>query len=262
MHLSRSTARYAVAFGTTFMMSLSVEAQQTKRWDHFCTIDNLRVCASLELTLTPSAGGTDVSIRAQNLQGIDGNVPWAMLFGFSGIQTTFASIAFRPFIQTLFLGTADIVVTDPLECSRLFFNCARSSVALAEWFFAGGTAGGPQPPPFDGSLVWTNQPGRPSWITGCDAPTTPAVAQTVAYYRTCGDGKVGFDFSVPADMRITDDTKAFVNVYTDEVQFGCVLGDADCLQATPEPATLALIATGFAAVGAYKRRRRKSSPES
>jgi hypothetical protein len=260
MHRSRSVARYAVAFGLVFVTSFSLGAQQTKRWDHFCTIDNLRVCASLELTLTPNNGSTDVSIRAQNLQGIDGTVPWAMLFGFSGIQTSFASIVFRPFIQTLFLGTADLVVTDPVECTRLFFNCARSSVALAEWFFAGGPSGAP-PQTFPGSLVWTNQPGRPSFITGCDAPTTPAVAQTVAHYRTCGEGQVGFDFSVPAEAWLTDDTKAFVNVHTDEVQFGCVLGDADCLQATPEPATLALIATGFAAVGAYKRRRRTPSIE-
>jgi hypothetical protein len=36
---------------------------------------------------------------------------------------------------------------------------------------------------------------------------------------------------------------------------GCTLGDASCTQSTPEPGTLALIGTGLASLGVWRRRR-------
>jgi PEP-CTERM motif len=41
-----------------------------------------------------------------------------------------------------------------------------------------------------------------------------------------------------------------------QAEMGCKLGDASCMQATPEPGTLALLGTGLATLGAWRRRRR------
>jgi hypothetical protein len=71
------------------------------------------------------------------------------------------------------------------------------------------------------------------------------------------DGEQGSVFAAPTWTKTTTGNAGddFDRRPT-RAEMGCKLGDASCMQATPEPGTLALLGTGLATLGAWRRRRR------
>jgi len=246
-------------------------AQQQFLWDDYCTVGGLQFCASVELGLVP--GGptaewgsvpttTTLSIRIRNLEGTLGTNPWAMSqVEFNNLQTDAPLGGFAtPTRQATLSGSAQFLLTaSPAECALMLVpSCPGPGWGNAEWdwwangFYGSGVTSG---------TYWGTDyaPFDPVAVVGCDAPPQGPYWAT-GYYQTCGDGWVGFEFTLPGTW--TFDQSSYVSLVgwgQDDSLFTCQFGQG-CAAATPEPMTVVLLATGLLGIGVV-RRRRKHAPD-
>jgi hypothetical protein len=96
---------------------------------------------------------------------------------------------------------------------------------------------------------------------GCDGPQ-PSDG-LFGGWTTCGDGRITWRMHLGsgAGLRLTKETSLGLTFSTfdgsgAETRVSCT-SDVDCVIITPEPATIALVASGLAGVAALKARRRK-----
>ena len=247
-------------------------AQQQFNWDDFCTIGSLQFCASVELTLTPDAvgpspwtgdpiSGTTFSIRMRNLQGTLGATPWQMGgLGFFNMQGGPVHFGWFQLPPATLSGTAGFVLNiDPATCAAI--------------------EGGPCPTPNFGSTIWQPDSTGPDrkqvyWsgpdfgptigsIVGCGSPTLTSLSNSFwtgyGSFQTCGDGWVGVTFTVPGTWVFDDASFMSWGGRSDQGDAQCSLAPGaspTCAQATPEPGTLILLATGLAGVAGVRRRKR------
>jgi hypothetical protein len=240
-------------------------AQQQLSWNNYCTLGANALCSSIQLDLTPDGGGTDFEIRLQNLEGMFGNTPWALYNVTFDLATNLMGGAATPTQQATLSGNSGFLVTATSgECATHpeLGDCTDTGWGGVEWDSFGAQSGSTI-----GRVASTsdNLP-RPFGIIGCDAPSQPAIDNQYwggGYFRTCGDGWVNFDFTLPGQWMFTDESQVSITTF-DGQNFGSCVFDQTCVQnltATPEPTTVTLLATGLFAVAIVgeRRRRRKSS---
>jgi hypothetical protein len=243
----------------TIAAAPAAEAQQSLSWDNYCTVSGSLLCSSIQLNLTPDAGGTDFSIMLRNLEGSLGTTPWSLYnVAFNGLETTVPlSLVATPTFQAVLSGSADYLVTaDAATCASnlKLGGCPGPNWGNVEWDWTGAGQ--------VGSHI-DNLP-KPFGIVGCDAPVQPDPSTSYwggGYFQTCGDGWVDFNFTLPGSWMF--DAASTVSIVTyDGANFSNCTFDQTCLEtssmtATPEPATIGLLATGLFAVGGLTQRRRR-----
>ena len=235
-------------------------AQQQLSWQNYCTVTGSLLCSSIQLNLTPDAGGTDFSIILRNLEGSLGTTPWSLYNVSFDLTTNLGPGQATPTFQATLGGTAGYLVTaDPATCATnpKLGGCPGPDWGKMEWDWIGGSG-------IVGSHI--DQLPKPFGIVGCDAPQQPGANTSYwggGYFQTCGDGTVAFNFTLPGSWMFDAQSTVTVTTY-DGANFGSCTFDQTCQQmnpvtSTPEPATLGLLATGLVAVGgtASVRRRRK-----
>jgi hypothetical protein len=251
-------ASYAARLGTLFVLVAAprASAQQTLSWQNFCITGGLHTCASVGLQLTPSAGGTDFTIRARNLEGTLGTTPWAMFdLSFQNLATNANFTAF-PMRQGTLNGTADFEVSwTPAQCNAVFgTNCPTPSWGQGEWDVFSDSA--------RGSTSWTiDASPNPYAVIGCDPVLQSGSPSPAAgYFSTCGAGTVEFNFTLPGDWSFDASSRVTLAGWTDAGGSTSCVFDTTCQQVTttPEPATLTLIATGLIGAGLARRRKQRA----
>lgn len=254
MHMRTGTFGLVVAW--TMVAAPAAVAQQQLSWQNYCTVTGTLLCSSIQLNLTPDAGGTDFSILLRNLEGSLGITPWSLYNVSFDLTTTMGPGFATPTFDAALSGSAGYVVTaDPASCV-VIGGCPGPGWGNMEWDWVGGSG-----------LVGSHkdQLPNPFGIVGCDATAQPPSSSGymgAGYFQTCGDGWIGFNFTLPGAWMFDANSTVTLSTY-DGTDFGSCTFDQTCMAtssmtATPEPATAGLLATGLLAIGgaAALRRRR------
>jgi len=242
----------ALSCPTTVMSQI-----QTRAWDDYCTTDAFQACGSVHLTLEQQNNQTLFTIAVRNLEGSLGDAgAWGLIqLGIYGLATTPPSAGIVPdfaVAQVDFQGTAG----------------ATGSSTSPNWSGLWGTSPQSLNPVFGGFLLRSVVPGDGGYaIAGC----TPLSQNPNGWYftepgylHTCGDGWVVFNMALSGAYALTDTMRVVLNSSNGQIGPAGVFGmnctlDVDCQPfVTPEPATIALVATGMGGVAGWARRRRKT----
>ncbi len=118
-------------------------AQQQFNWDYYCTVGSLQMCASVELTLTPSlmplwdSPSTDVAVRIRNLEGTVGSTPFFLEgvgFHLGGDYQGWGSVSTEPAALS---GTAGFYVRHPGDCDTYGLQCPGPGWGNTWWYYYG-----------------------------------------------------------------------------------------------------------------------------
>src|SRR5437868_4917952 len=140
MHARIGTFGLVVAW--TMAAATAAAAQQQLSWQNYCTVGGSQLCSSIQLNLTPDAGGTDFSILLRNLEGSLGTTPWSLYnVTFNGLQTNLpSSLVATPTFHAALSGSADYLVTaDPATCATnlRLGGCPGPGWGNVEWDWIG-----------------------------------------------------------------------------------------------------------------------------
>jgi len=254
-------ARYvAVALATLVLGPTRASAQQQFNWDQLCTLGTQQLCFSVNLGIIPGIGGTAFDITLRNLEGTLGTTPFAMWdVSFWNLATDLGDGFAVPTRQATLNGTAGFVVTDPNSPVCLNVGCPNAFWGDTEWDWLVNSGRGTLQETIDALP-------KPVAIVGCDVPQ--AFNQALGYFQTCGNGSISYSFVLPGIWSFDGQSSATFAYRTAEISpgSGCVAVTNTardiangCLPvtSTPEPATLALMATGLFSVAGLARRRRR-----
>ena len=252
------TVRFAIAAALSAAWPLAASAQ-TRTWDNYCTLGTFEACMSIEVSLVPvqwQPGDpfpglfnnlTAVTVSMRNLQGTLGtNEAW----GLQGLSISHLlpdpAPQFGPITTGItpgFVGTAQDVNVP-----------ANFLGGLWDYGYAGA-----------GFINRSTQIGDGAYaIAGCSA-LSPDIAGLfhfeVGYFSTCGDGWVTYSWLMQP-VEFSDATMVRMTGYHLSAEgavqtIGCTLG-VDCVSATPEPATIELVATGLIGLAAFGWRRSRA----
>lgn len=225
-------------------------AQSPGEWD-ICMPEALQVCASVEIATHPTVVGgevrTEIILKVSNWEGWRTDSP--ATYGISGISLLADSV------NAVHEDESDPKLLGTLEGSAEGFSSNPFNPG-ANWFWDRAV-----PPAFGGVVL--NIQMDP--IYGCSLPASASAP----YFRTCGQGFVVFDFSVPSpEWNVSDVNFADIG-FSGQGGGSCgfighgqqsaesTLPEAVCSSITPEPNSLALLGSGlivFLGVTALSRR--------
>jgi hypothetical protein len=154
-------------------------------------------------------------------------------------------------------GAAGYVVTaTPDQCATWVTirdpSCPTTNFGTVEWDTGRSVAGD-----LWSLSMYADYPG-PYGIVGCDAPVQPdnSLLWRPAYFQTCGDGWINFDFWLPGSWMFTDQSSANVTTWDGSSLGGIGLSAAQ-VTATAEPGTLLLLGSALVGLGIADATRRR-----
>ena len=237
--------RTVAVLGLLAALGVSDASASSRSFNFICAVNySLRACVSVKVTTTPNlSGGTDVVISVRNNQGALPDQTGGSLINVVGLWAPPAAT----------MGSASgLSVTS--TGAGVFGNPA------SRWSISSAGVNGPIEFAASTPLLGGNPEGG---IIGCNASE-----RTVSnYFQTCGTGWVSFNFTTANawDASLAEVAIKFDGVVGVATRVECKSNvaptDAEyCpnVAVTPEPVSMALLATGLLGLGgAGLRRRRK-----
>lgn len=187
--------------------------------------------------------------------GPDQTVSWAMSVLFDQLFSRRSELGHQRGRPATW-GTPDMFFAQSLTCAaQTGVQCYGGDVESVEHFAYSGY----DLSAYYARLAWGWARFLPFTGQSWSQPSPYAPGYFVWGWSQPGRGRDDASSSVFATTTWTKTTTAGAGTAIDSPdsrpEMGCTLGDASCMQSTPEPGTLALIGTGLASLGAWRRRR-------